>query len=190
MAFMGTFGQLRDVEKELINDMIGTTLPFSQLARKYGVSRQAIFNFCHRKGIKRPKREHLENHTENCSICQSIIRISKRPQSDFISSRTIKEELAIEPRVWKYHIRILRRDGLVPEKFGRLHSKKVELAYQIYFKKILPVSTIEKQVGLKNLHARIRDHKASGWEIPDPLFTYDGDARKARRKIKTREENK
>ena len=180
---MANSWQLRGVEKELTSDMLKTAIPFSQLAKKYGVTRQALCDFCHKKGIKRPKRE----HTENCSICQSIIRISKRTRSDFISSQTMKEQLKIGSKEWGYHIRILRKNGLVSQRFGRLHSKKVELAYQIYFKKRLPVSIIGRQAGLRNFHVTIRDHKASGWDVPDPLFTYDETARRIRsRMIKRR----
>ena len=50
---------------------------------------------------------------------------------------------------------------------------KLERAYQIYFKKRLPVRTIARQVGLKNFHSTIKRHKGLGWDVPDPLFEYD-----------------
>ena len=173
---MGTRGQLSRVEDRLIKDLEETTIPFRRLGKKYGVSKQAIFAFIHRKAIKRPKRE----HTEKCSICQGLIRIAKKPHSDFISSHTIKKQLSLEKANFLYHIGILRKKGLISQKFGRLHSKKAELAYQIYFKKRLPVRTIGRQVGLKNLHSIIKRHKASGWDVPDPLFKYDGKERRKR----------
>jgi len=173
---MGTPGQLRRVEDRLTKDLEETTIPFWRLGEKYGVSRQAILAFCNRSGIKRPKRE----HTEKCPICQSLIRIAKKPHSDFISSHTIKKQLGLEKVNILYHMGILRKKGLISQKFGRLHSKKAELAYQIYFKKRLPVRTIGRQVGLKNLHSIIKRHKASGWDVPDPLFKYDGKERRKR----------
>ncbi len=171
---MGTTGQLKGVEDQLIKGLRETTLPYRKLGEKYGVSRQAIFAFMHRKGIKRPKREHIEN----CSICQRLIRIGKKPHSDFISSRTIKEKLRIGTQEWVYHVRILREKGLIPQKFGRLQSQKLERAYQIYFKRRLPVNVIGKQVGHKNFRSALQRHKASGWDVPDPLFAYDGNARR------------
>jgi hypothetical protein len=86
---MGTRGQLRRVEDRLIKDLEETTIPFLRLGKKYGVSKQAIFRFYKRKGIKRHKRE----HTEKCSICQGLIRIAKKPHSDFICFHTIKKAL-------------------------------------------------------------------------------------------------
>ena len=166
---MGTSGQLRKVEGRLIKDLEKTTIPFWRLGNKYGVSKQAISLFLHRKGIKRPKRE----HTETCSICQGLIRIAKKPHSDFISSHTIKKQLGLGPVIFLYHIGILRRKGLVSQNFGRLRSRRVERAYQIYFKKKLPVMTIGRQAGLKNFHAVIRTHKRLGWDVPDPVFKYD-----------------
>jgi hypothetical protein len=172
---MGTWWRLRAVEDRLRKDLEETTIPFSGLGEKYGVSRQAIAAFCKRRGIKRPKRE----HTEECSICQGLIRIARKPHSDFISSRTIKKQLGVGDV--QYHIHILKRKGLVSPKFGTLRSERSERAYQIYFKERLPVSTIgRQQVGFKNLGAIIKNHKALGWNVPDPLFKYDGNERRAR----------
>ncbi|MGD0919936.1 MAG: hypothetical protein ABSB22_26150 [Thermodesulfobacteriota bacterium] len=175
---MGTSGQLRRVEDRLTKDLEQTTTPIVRLGKKYGVSKQAIFAFIHRKGIKRPNRE----HTEKCSICQGLIRIAQKPQSEFISSHTIKKQLGLEKGNFLYHIGILRKKGLISQKFGRLYSIKLERAYQIYFKKRLPVSTIGRQVGVKNLHSILKRHKALGWDVPDPLFTYDGNERRKRLK--------
>jgi hypothetical protein len=166
---MGTVGQLRRVEDQLIKDLEETTIPFRRLGEKYGVSKQAIFGFCNRRGIKRPKR----GHPGKCSICQGLIRIAKKPHSDFISSQTIKKELGLGQREFRYHISILRKKGFISQKFGRLHSRRAERAYEIYFKKRLPIRTIGRQVGLKNFHSIIKTHKVLGWDVPVPLFKYD-----------------
>ena len=166
---MGTWGQLRRVEDRLTKDLEGTTIPLQILGKKYGVSKQAIFGFIHQKGIKRPKRE----HTEKCSICQGLIRIAKKPHSDFISSHTIRKQLGLGTIRFSNHLRILRKKGLISQKFGILRSIKLERAYQIYFKKRLPVITIGRQVGLKNFHSTIKRHKGLDWDVPDPLFEYD-----------------
>jgi len=179
---MGTIGQLRKVEGQLTKDLEKTTIHFWMLGNKYGVSKQAIIAFGRRKGIKRPKRE----HTEKCSICQGLIRIAKKPHSDFISSQTIKKELGVGNAAIGYHTGILRNKGLISKKFGKLHSKRSERAYQIYFKKRLPVRTIGWQAGLKNFHSIIQKHKALGWDVPDPLFKYDGNERRIRLKMARR----
>jgi biotin operon repressor len=175
-------GPLRTVEDQLIKDLEKTTQSFAILGKKYGASRQAILAFCSRRGIKRPKRE----HTETCSICQELIRIAKKPHSDFISSQTIKKQLGLGKVKFLYHIGILRKKGLISQKFRKLHSKRLELAYQIYFKKRLPVRIIGRQSGLKNFHSTIQKHKASGWDVPAPLFKYDGKERSIRLKIARR----
>ncbi len=171
---MGIAWKLGEVEDRLIKDLKETTISLGWLGKKYGVSKQAISAFMHRKGIKRPKREHIEN----CSICQRLIRISKKPHSDFISSRTIKEELRIGKQEWSYHVHILRKNKLISQNFGRLVSQRAERAYKIYFKKRLPIEIIGQQVGFKNFNSIIKYHKASGWDVPAPLFTYDENARR------------
>ena len=171
---MGIIGQLKEVEDQLIKELKETTVSSLRLAKKYGVSKQAIYEFIQRKEIKRPKRE----HTEKCRICQRLLRISKKPHSDFISSRTIKEKIRVGGATLNYHLRILRKKELISQKFGRLQSQKLERAYQIYFKRRLPVTEIGKQAGLENFRAVIRQHKASGWDVPVPLYKYDGNARR------------
>ena len=183
---MGIVGQLREVEDQLIKDLEETTIPCLRLGKKYGVSKQAIFQFIQRKGIKRPKRE----HTGKCLICKRLLRISKKPHSDFISSRTIKEELGARGATLDYHLRILRRKGLISQKFGRLQSQKLERAYQIYFKRKLPMSVIGKQVGLKNFRSVLVQHRVSGWNVPAPLYKYDGNARRKAKLKMIRRKNK
>jgi DNA-binding transcriptional ArsR family regulator len=154
---------------QLIKDLEETTISFQRLGEKYGVSRQAIFDFCTRKGIKRSKR----NHAQVCRICQALVKIAGQPHSEFISSRTIKDQLRLGEGELSYHLRLLRKKGLVSQKFGRLRSRSVELAYQIYFEKDLPPWTIGRQTGVKNFHAVMKKHKESGWDIHDSFITYD-----------------
>ena len=116
---MGTAGQLKEVEDQLRKDLEQTTIPLRKLGKKYGVSSQAIFSFIHRKGIKRPKREHIKE----CSICRGLIGIAKKPHSDFITSHTIIEQLGIGRAAFLSHIRILRKKGLISQKFGGLHPR-------------------------------------------------------------------
>ena len=161
---VGTKGQLIRVQDQLRKDLQETTIPFQRLGEKYGVSKQAIFGFCSTRGIKRPRRDHINE----CSICQDLIRISRQPRSEFISSQTIKGNLRLEGEEFSRHMSLLRRKGLISERFGRLRSKRAELAYQMYFEKKLPISTIGRQAGIRDFHAVIRKHKALGWDVPDP----------------------
>ena len=116
---MGTAGQLKKAQDQLIKDLEETTISLSMLGKKYGVSRQAIFGFVHGKGIKRPKKEHVEK----CSICQGLIRIAKKSHSDFMSFQTIKKQLGLGKANLRYHIGILRKKGLISKKFWGLHSE-------------------------------------------------------------------
>jgi len=177
---MGTAGQLREVEDHLIKDLTRTTVPSQQLARKYGVSRQAIFDFIHRKGItrpKKPKKQEPEHTEKNCSICQSLLRIARKPHSDFICYQTLSEQLGLQGKELSPHLGLLRGKKLVSQNFGKLLSKRAELAYQIYFRKRLPLATIGRHVGFKNFCSVMQRHRALGWDVPAPLFKYHGNKR-------------
>jgi len=69
---MKRWGILRGKEDDLLEDLKRTSLPFEKLGKKYGVSRQAIHNFCKRQGIKRPKRPR-GHQIEECRLCQKLI---------------------------------------------------------------------------------------------------------------------
>jgi len=160
-------------EDNLVKDLKETTLTFEKLGERYGVSRQAIHDFCKRHGIKRSKRPR-EHQAEVCRLCQKLIQISKKPHSEFISIHTIVKETGESRGECHYHLRRLRIKGLVNKKFGRLLSKRLEKAYAIYFTKRLPVSTIGRKVGLKNFHELIQRHREKGYHVPSPLYVYDG----------------
>ena len=172
-----TSWKLKRVKEQLIKDLKVSTLSFGELGKRYGVSRQAVFEFSQRWGIKRRKRPKTE-HTKTCSICQNLIKISRKPHSDFICSRTIKDKLRLTSGKWFYHLRILKKNGLISGKFGVLQSKKAERAYQIYFQKRFPVRTIGRLAGLMNFHSVIKQHRALGYDVPDPLFKYDSNERR------------
>ena len=154
-----------------------TTLSFKKLGKKYGVSRQAIHGFSQRRGIKRPKRPR-GHEMEGCRLCQKLIQISKKPHSEFISSHTIKKEIGVKSKgQYFFHLQMLRSKGLVGPNFGRIRSKRIERAYAIYLKERIPIDTIGRKVGLKSFHSTIRRHRALGWDVPLPLYVYDGQER-------------
>ncbi len=176
---MGIHSPFRERKDELTRDLTDASLNISELAEKYGVSRQGIYTFVKRMGIKRRM---ISKHPKECPICQGLIKISRKPRSEFISSQTIREQLGLEKSTFLYHLDLLRKRGLVSKKFGRLRSQKVERAFQIYFKRKLPVSTIGKIVGIIGLWSVIEKHKEAGWDVPAPLFTYDSKERSKRRR--------
>jgi len=167
-------GILQGKKDNLIKDLKETTLSFKKLGKKYGVSRQAIYDFSKRQGIKRLKRPR-GHQTEGCRLCQKLIQISKKPHSEFISVHTIIKKIGVESR-WKYlhHLRTLRDEGLISERFGRLHSKRLEKAYAIYFTKRLPINTIGRKVGIKNFCSIIRQHRKLGYDVPPAFYAHNG----------------
>jgi hypothetical protein len=176
---MGSKGQLRKVEVQLSRELKKTTVSFFSLGKQYGVSRQAISRFCQSRGIRRPKRDYMKE----CPICQGLIKISREPHSDFISSRTIMNRLGIGQQKFLYHMRILREKGLISQKFGKLHSQKAEQAYQIYSKERLPVRIVGRKVGYKNFASIVQKHRMSGRDVPGPLFIYhENNPRRKKRK--------
>ena len=175
---------LRGKESKLVKDLKETTLPYEKLGKKYGVSRQAIYAFSKRQGIKRPKRP-KGHQTEGCSLCQKLLKISKKPHSEFTSIRTIVKKTGGSREECRYHLRRLREKGLVIKKFGRLLSERVEKAYSIYFTKALPIRTIGQKLGMKNFYSIIIKHRQFGWNVPPSLYSGRG-RRKIRSEIQRR----
>jgi len=164
---------LRGKKNNLVKDLNETTLTLKKLGKKYGVSRQAIYGFSKRQGIKRPERP-KGHQTEGCRLCQKLIQIGKRPNGEFISNHTIVKKIGGSRGKYHYHLRILRDRGLVSQTFGRLLSRRVEKAYAIYFTKRLSMRKIGRKVGLRNFPSIIRQHRELGWNVPPSLYVYDG----------------
>jgi DNA-binding transcriptional regulator YhcF (GntR family) len=76
---------LRGKEEKAVKDLKETTLPYEKLAKKYGVSRQAIQVFCKKQGIKRPKRPKGHQTEGNRGLKMS------RPIGDRIPVKILKE---------------------------------------------------------------------------------------------------
>jgi len=173
---MRRWGILQGKEDNLVKDLKETPLSFKKLGERYGVSRQAVHAFFKRQGIKRPVKPR-GHQTGECRFCQKLIQINKKPHSEFISIHTIVKKIGGSRVKYRYHLQTLRDKGLVDEKFGRLHSKRAEEAYAIYFKKRLPIRTIGRKVGLKNFQSVIRKHRELGWNVPPSLYVYGGGER-------------
>ena len=175
---------LRGKEDELTRDLKRTIIPLWKLGEQYGISKQAIQAFQRRRGIKRPPKP-KGHQIDKCLICQKLVEIGKRPHCEFISSHTIRKELGVRKRQrgkYLYHLRMVREKGWVSCKFGCLHSRRVEKAYQLYFTKCLPIRTIGRMVGLQNFQSIIKRHLVLGWDVPPPPYVYDG---KERSRIQT-----
>ena len=111
MLIIGS-GILWGKEDKLVKDLKETSLSFKKLGKKYGVSRQAIYHFCKRRGIERPKRP-KGYQTRECSLCQKLIQISKKPQGEFISIHTMVKETGESRVKCLYHLRSSElRDGI------------------------------------------------------------------------------
>ena len=169
---MRRWGILRGKEDNLLKDLKETTLSFKKLGKKYGVSRQAVYVFYKSQKIKRPKRPQGHQPGE-CRLCQKLIQMSNKPQSEFLSLHTIVKKMGASMERCRHHLRTLRKKGLVGKKFGRLLSKRAEKAYAIYFTKRLPMRTIGAKVGLKNFCSVLKRHRAVGFNIPPPLYVYN-----------------
>jgi len=170
---MGRRGILQDNKDNLVKDLKETTLSFKKLGKKYGVSRQAVHGFSKKQGIKRPMKPR-GHQTERCRFCQKLIQISKKPHSEFISIHTIEKKMGGSWAKCFYHLQTLRDRGLVSERFGRLRSKRLEKAYQIYFTKRLRIHTIGRKVGFKNFPSLIRQHRKLGYDVPPSLYASEG----------------
>lgn len=167
------WGILRDKESKLVKDMKETNLSYERLGKKYGLSRQAIYGFCKRHGIRRPRRP-VGHQTKGCPLCQKLMQISKRPHSEFISSGTIKKEVGVKSGdKYRSYLRMLRSNGLVSKKFGRVRSKRVEKAYAIYFTQGIPIGAIGRKLRLKNFYSIINKHRELGWNVPPSLYVYN-----------------
>jgi len=135
------------------------------------------------KGRELPDPKNLGGKSTQKRSVQSARACLEYPEGEIATSYASKRSassLGLQGRELFRYLKHLRSKNLISRKFGKLVSKRTELAYSIYFKRSLPVTTIGKQAGIINFPSVIHNHKAAGWDVPTSLFKYDGDEIRSR----------
>ena len=187
-------GKLTSRASEVVADL-KRPIPLKRVAQKYGVSKQALNQFIKTRKIKRPFIP-KPDHVTICRLCRQITKVASEPRSEFLALPSIMKRVGFvcsEAKDWREfrdHLRRLKHAKMVDPLFGRIIGKHYEGAFQDYFKLRIPVTRIGRRHGIANLLSIIERYKRKGFELPPPLFKYDGDARRARLRQRMKREKR
>jgi DNA-binding Lrp family transcriptional regulator len=152
-------------DKKIVESYTSTFDTMSQLAKRYRVSKQRIFEILKRAErfgfpIKKPRLSPSHHRIVQCEVCHKILQAAH--QDDLITKRTLTRMLNMNEGVCRWHLNQLKRAGYVSRTFATIRSDRLIKALQCYKNDSLPTSAVGKKFGYKNFYSILSYQKKKG----------------------------
>ena len=157
--------QLSYRDKKIINRLNSSFDTMSQLAKKYGISKQRIHQILLRAKdlgyvIKRPRLLARNHEIHRCEICSRILQV---PESDaLITKRQLSHMLNVDRQVCSWHLNQLKVSGFISKNFATMRSDRLAKALQYYKSSSLSPSAVGRRFGYKNFYSLLSYQKKRG----------------------------
>jgi predicted DNA-binding protein YlxM (UPF0122 family) len=160
--------ELSSRDKKIVERYRTTVDTMPQLAEKYGISKQRIYEILLRAKrfghiIEKPKLLMHRHTIHQCEICSKIFRIAAK--SDLITKRELAQKLTIKEGTCRWHLNQLKRLGLISKSFATIRSDKLVKALRCYKKGILCTAAVGRKFGYKNFHSILSYQKKKGLNV-------------------------
>jgi DNA-binding Lrp family transcriptional regulator len=159
-------------DKKIINRLSSSFDTMSQLAKKYGISKQRIYQIFIRAkdlgyAINRPRLLSRYHEIHQCEVCNRILQV---PEKDgLITKRQLSQMLNIDYQVCSWHLNQLKVSGFVSKKFATMRSDRLAKALQCYKCSSLPPSAVGRKFGYKNFYSLLSYQKKRGIDVERTL---------------------
>jgi DNA-binding Lrp family transcriptional regulator/DNA-binding CsgD family transcriptional regulator len=157
--------QLSYRDKKIINRLNSSFDTMSQLAKKYEISKQRVYQILLRAKdlgyvINRPRLLARYHEIHRCEICSRILQVS---ESDaLITKRQLSHMLNIDRQVCSWHLNQLKVSGFISKKFATMRSDRLAKALQYYKSSSLSPSAVGRRFGYKNFYSLLSYQKKRG----------------------------
>jgi len=157
--------QLSYRDKKIVNRLNSSFDTMSQLAKKYGISKQRIHQILLRAKdlgyvIKRPRLLARYHEIHRCEICSRILQV---PESDaLITKRQLSHMLNVDRQVCSWHLNQLKVSGFISKNFATMRSDRLAKALQYYKSSSLSPSAVGRRFGYKNFYSLLSYQKKRG----------------------------
>lgn len=152
-------------DKKIINRLNSSFDTMSQLAKKYGISKQRIHQILLRAKdfgyvVNRPRLLARYHEIDRCEICSRILQV---PESDaLLTKRQLSHMLNIDRQVCSWHLNQLKVSGFISKKFATMRSDRLAKALQYYKSSSLSPSAVGRRFGYKNFYSLLSYQKKRG----------------------------
>jgi predicted DNA-binding protein YlxM (UPF0122 family) len=155
-------------DKKIVVSYTSTIDTMSQLAKRYRVSKQRIFEILKRAerfglSIEKPRSSPCHHRIDQCEVCLKILQAAQK--DDLITRRTLTQMLSMNEGVCRWHLNQLRRAGYVPKTFATIRSDRLIKALQCYKNDSLTRSAVGKKFGYKNFYSILSYQKKKGINV-------------------------
>jgi hypothetical protein len=164
--------ELSHRDKKIVKRLNSTPDTMPQLAKKYGISKQRIYQILIRAKrfgyvINRPRLLTRYHRTHQCEVCSKILQFAEK--DDLITKRQLSQILNIDYEVCNWHLNQLKLSRFVSKKFATIRSERLAKALQYYKYNSLSPKAVGRVFGYKNFHSILSYHKRNGVDVERTL---------------------
>ena len=159
-------------DKKIVNRLNSSFDTMSHLARKYGVSKQRIYQILMKaKGlgyvVNRPRLLARHHGIHQCEVCNRILQVAEK--DDLITKKQLSQLLSIDYKICCWHLSQLKGSGFVSKRFATLRSERLAIALQYYKDNSLPPSVVGRKFGYRNFYSVLSYQKKKGIDVERTL---------------------
>ncbi len=155
-------------DRKIVKRLNSGSETMSHLGRKYGVSKQRIFQILMKAKelgyvVRRPRLLAREHGIHECEVCNKIMRVADR--ENLITKKQLSQLLSIDYETCGWHLGQLKGLGFVSKRFATLRSDRLAKALQYYKYNPLPPSAVGKRFGYKNFYSLLNYQRKKGINV-------------------------
>lgn len=159
-------------DKKIVECYTSTIDTMAQLAKKYRISKQRIFEILKRAerfgfSAKKPKLSPRHHRIHQCEVCSKILQVVQK--DDVITKRKLTQMLNINDGVCSWHLNQLKRAGFISKLFATIRSDRLVKALQCYKNDSLSPAAVGREFGYKNFYSILSYQKKKGINLERTL---------------------
>src|SRR4030043_766227 len=159
-------------DKKIVNRLNSSFDTMSRVAKKYGVSKQRIYQILIRAKdlgvvVNRPRLLARHHGIHQCEDCSKILQVAEK--DDLITKRQLSKMLSIDYEVCSWHLNQLKGSGFVSKKFATLRSDRLAKALQYYKYNSFPPSVVGRKFGYRNFYSLLNYQRKKGIDVEKTL---------------------
>jgi predicted transcriptional regulator len=159
-------------DKKIVNKLNSSPETMAQLARKYGVSKQRIFQILMKAKelgyvVHRPRLLARHHGIHQCEVCNKILRVAAK--EDLITKKQLAQLLNLDDKICNWHLNQLKGSGFVSKKFATLRSDRLAKALQYYKYNSFPPGVVGRKFGYRNFYSLLSYQRKKGIDVEKTL---------------------
>jgi hypothetical protein len=159
-------------DKKIVNRLNSSPETMAQLARKYRVSKQRIFQILTKAKelgyvVQRPRFLARHHGIHQCEVCNKILQVADK--EDLITKKQLSQLLSIDYEICNWHLNQLKGSGFISKKFATLRSDRLAQALQYYKYNSFPPSVVGRKFGYRNFYSLLNYQRKKGIDVEKTL---------------------